>query len=410
MTNINWQRTRDILICTICIGIILWASWSILGQFVDAIIILLLSMAIAFLLNPAANFLEHRHIPRVLATLIIYILVLSLLGWLAYLLVFSLVNQALAFSDTITQLALSLPRTLSTTINFLEKQGHIPDSNIQDAINQMQTQATEFAKSLATNTLNLVVVVSDAFVNILLVIVLSFYLTVDGKRIRSRIFNIVPERSKQSVLVFDEALNRVVGNYIRGQLILAIIVGLATGFFCIFTGLGNYALICGVLAFLFETIPMVGPGLASITPLILSLLLPDPFPRTFVLVACFLGLQAVESNILGPRIVGHAVGLHPVAAILSLLVGTRLFGLFGALIATPLVAAAWVVIASVYRSAKGETADQMLARRRTVWTLRRHLREVDQENHAEETPDVKDEMRTEESEIKDEMRTEEMVE
>jgi predicted PurR-regulated permease PerM len=367
-------------------------------------------MTVAFLLNPAANFLERRKIPRILATLLVYVIVLGLLGWLAYLLVFSLINQALVFSDTIRDFAISLPTTLSTTIEFLKKQGHIPDKNINDAITQIQGQASAFATSLATNALNLVFVVSNAFLNILLVIVLSFYLTVDGKRIRSSILKIVPKRSMSSVLLFDEALSRVVGNYLRGQLTLAVIVGVLTGFFCIFTGLGNYALICGVLAFLFETIPMIGPGLASITPILLSLLLPDPFPRTFVLVVCFLGLQIIESNILGPRIVGHAVGLHPVAAILSLLVGAKLFGLFGALIATPLVAAAWVVIASVYRSAKGETADQMLARKRPPWVIRRPLWGIGQEDRGEATHDENQEDRGEDTPDDDnEIRAEEMV-
>ena len=78
----------------------------------------------------------------------------------------------------------------------------------------------------------------------------------------------------------------------------------------------------------------------------------------------------VESNILGPRIVGHAVGLHPVASILALIIGAQLFGAFGALLATPIVAAAWVVIASLYRSVRGETADQMLAQKRPGWVIR----------------------------------------
>ena len=163
----------------------------------------------------------------------------------------------------------------------------------------------------------------------------------------------------------------MVGNYIRGQLTLALLVGICTSLICITTGLSKYALICGVLAFLFETIPMVGPALASIAPMLLSLLLPDPFPRTFVVIGLFILLQALESNILGPRIVGHAVGLHPVAAILALLIGAQLFGVFGALLATPIVAALWVVIASIYSSARGESPDEILARKRTGWPLRR---------------------------------------
>lgn len=368
MVHINWQRTRDILISIICIGIVIWASWSFLGQFIDAIIILLLSMAVAFLLHPVANILEARGIPRILATLLIYLVVLGLLSGLVYLLVGSLFDQASTFAETVRQFATSLPQTLSSTIDFLEKQLHIPNNNIQSAIGQVQTQATTFASELASGLWNMLFVLSNTLVDILLVIVLSFYLTLDGQRIRQSIFRILPRRWLKNAQIIDRALNQVVGNYIRGQLTLAVIVGVATGLICVFNGLGDYALICGTLAFLFETIPMIGPFLASITPLLLSLLLPPIFPRILVIAVCFIVLQAIESNILGPRIVGHAVGLHPVAAILALLMGTKLFGLFGALIATPLVAAAWVVITSIYQSTrKGETTEPHPPLKRASW-------------------------------------------
>src|SRR5207245_10060095 len=116
----------------------------------------------------------------------------------------------------------------------------------------------------------------------------------------------------------------------------------------------------------------VGPALASIPALLLSLLLPDPLLRTIYIAIYFVIVQMLESNVLGPRIVGHAVGLHPVASILALIVGAQLFGAFGALLATPIVAAAWVVIASLYNSIRGESADAMLATsRRSPWVLKR---------------------------------------
>ncbi len=228
-----------------------------------------------------------------------------------------------------------------------------------------------YAQLAATNAINIVFVVTSAFLNVFLVGVLSFYLLLDGKRLRDSIISIVPQRQMSHVLVFEDALNRVVGNYIRGQLTLAAIVGVLAAVTCALTGLGQFAIIIGVLAFLFETIPMVGPALASVPAIAISLLLPAPFPRTLWVVVAFIIIQLLESNILGPRIVGHAVGLHPVASILSLLVFAQLFGPFGALIATPIVAAVWVVIASIYRSARGETPDQMLAKKRAPWEMRR---------------------------------------
>jgi len=374
MDQVNWQRVRDILISIICICIILWATWSILGQFLHAVVLLLLSMAVAFLLTPAVNFLaKQKYIPRVLAIFIVYIIVLAALAALMYALVFSFIQQVQAFSNTVIQyVTVDLPGIPVKVEAFLRSQGISQasiDQSINEAVAQIQQQATNFAQSLVTNIVTIVLGITDAFVNILLVAVLSFYFTLDGKRIRDNLFNIVPKRSESFFLLFEDTLNKVVGNYIRGQLTLALIIGVLAGVGCAILGLKDFALIIAVLAFIFETIPMVGPALASIPAILISLLLPDPFPRTFWIVLYFVAIQMIESNILGPRIVGHAVGLHPIASIFALIVGAQLFGAFGALLATPIVAAAWVVIASVYRSARGETADQMLAHRRTTWIL-----------------------------------------
>ncbi len=370
MGEINWSRTRDILICIICIGVILWSSISVLSLFVDAIIILLLSMAVAFLITPLVNLQVQYRAPRALAAFVTYAVIAAVIAGFGYGLIFSLIQQAVSFSDTITKFATDLPLTLQNSIKFLEAQG-VPYSNIQKVLDQVQGQAYGFATTLTNNALNFVFTLTNALLSIFLVVVLSFYLVLDGKRIRDSIVSIVPRRSLANVLLFEDALNRVVGNYIRGQLTLALIIGLATGTTCVMTGLSQFAIICGVLAFLFETIPMVGPALASVTPILLSLLLPDPFPRTFEIVACFVVIQILESNVLGPRIVGHAVGLHPVAAILALLIGAKLFGVFGALLSTPIVAAAWIVIASIYRSIRGERAsDHIPPRKRVSWTLR----------------------------------------
>ncbi len=368
MEQVNWQRVRDILIVAICVGILLWAAFTVMGLFVHAIVLLLLAMAVAFLVTPLVD-LVNRYIPRVLAALIVYIVVVAGLGSLCYALVLSLIQQVNYFSTHLPGYVQNLPTTYATFQQWLIKQG-IPQGSIQKAISTIEDQANAFAVSLATNLVSIILIVTDAIVNILLVVVLSFYLTLDGKRIRSSIVGLAPKRSMPHVRLFEDALNRVVGNYIRGQLSLAAIIGILAGVGCYFLHLNNFALIIGVLAFLFETIPMVGPALASIPAILISLLLPDPFPRTYAIIVYFIIIQMIESNILGPRIVGHAVGLHPVASILALVIGAQLFGAFGALLATPIVAAFWVVIASLYKSLRGESADQILARRRTSWIRR----------------------------------------
>jgi predicted PurR-regulated permease PerM len=363
MDRINWQRMRDILMSIICGGIIFWALWTVLGQFVESITVLLLAMAVAFLMTPVVNLLVRWGLPRLFAAVVAYVLILAALSGLAYELIVSLTQQVDFFSTTIIDIANTLPTTYAKTIDFLNHQ--IGRGTVLQTVTQIQAQAYGFAQLLAGNAFSLATNALSVFLNILLVTVLSFYFTLDGKRIRDSIVGVAPKGWQPNVLLFEDALSGVVGKYIRGQLMLAFIVGVATGLICLVTNLGDYALICGVVAFLCETIPMLGPALASITPILLSLLLggDDMFQRTLFVVVLFILLQVIESNILGPRIVGQAVGLHPVAAILALLIGAKLFGVFGALIATPIVAAIWVVIASIYRSTHGETVNRVPARK-----------------------------------------------
>jgi predicted PurR-regulated permease PerM len=369
MERVNWQRWRDILIVVICVGVIFWAAITIMGIFVHAIVLLLLAMAVAFLVTPLVN-LMHNRMPRLLAALVVYIIVLSGLVALCYAIVFSLIQQVNYFSTHLPEYVQNLPTSYTATLDWLVKQG-VPLSSINKAISTIEDQANSFALSLAANLVSIVQIVGEVVVNTMLVVVLSFYLTLDGNRLRNALFSVAPKRSIPHLLLFQDALNRVVGNYIRGQLTLAAIIGVLAGVGCYFLGLSNFALIIGVLAFLFETIPMLGPALASIPAILISLLLPDPFPRTYAILVYFIIIQVFEGNVLGPRIVGQAVGLHPVVSILALIVGVQLFGAFGALLATPVLAAVWVVVASFYRSFRGESADEMLANNRTSWIRRR---------------------------------------
>lgn len=371
MQQVNWQRSYYILGSIVFLGIIFWATWSILGYFGLAVVILLLAMAVAFLLTPVVNFLTRAGTgtPRPFATFVVYCIVLIALGALGYALFISLSSQVQYFSTHIPSYIQDLPRTYSRINDFLVNQG-VPQANINNTITMLQKQAQNTVNSLLGNMLGLFLMVTNAFINILLVIVISFYFTVDGKRVKDSMEGVAPKKWLPHIKLFEDALNRVVGNYIRGQLTLAFIVGALAGIGTWLLGLSQFSLIIGVLAFLFETIPTVGPALASLPALAISLLLPDPVPRTLYIAIYFVCIQIIESNILGPRIVGHAVGLHPVASLLALIIFVQIFGPFGALLATPIVAALWVVIASFYRSARGETTDQILSHKRAPWIKR----------------------------------------
>jgi predicted PurR-regulated permease PerM len=216
MGKINWTRTRDILISVICIGVIVYFAWGLLfGEFVHAVVLLLLSLAISFLITPFVNFLS-KYIPRILGTFIAYVIVLAIIGGVSFALVFTLIQQVVTFQNTVINFFNHLP-SLNQLQKILVANG-IPQSSITDTVNQIKAQAVGFATALASNVLNIVFIVTNTFIDLVIIIVISFYFTLDGKQIRESLLSIVPEGSKRNVQMFEDALNHVVGSYIRGQL------------------------------------------------------------------------------------------------------------------------------------------------------------------------------------------------
>jgi hypothetical protein len=177
--------------------------------------------------------------------------------------------------------------------------------------------------------------------DIVLALVISLYLLVDGPRFRARSLSLIPAEHRGKVLFLQDNVSRVLGGYLRAQFSLALIVGVATGIGMALFGL-PYAVVLGVLAGLFELVPMFGPILSAVPAVLVALFL--PFPTVIWVLLFFLVVQQVENNVLAPRISGHAVGLHPLGAMFALLAGFQLAGLLGGLFAVPVAGVVWVLI------------------------------------------------------------------
>jgi predicted PurR-regulated permease PerM len=126
-----------------------------------------------------------------------------------------------------------------------------------------------------------------------------------------------------------------------------------------------YALVLGVLAGVFEMVPMLGPILSALPALAVALF--QPWPMVLAVLAFFLLVQQFEAHVLAPRITGHAVGLHPLGAIFALLAGLELGGPVGAVFAVPLAGFLWVVATTLYWRTIGTPEPQS----RQGWRLSR---------------------------------------
>jgi predicted PurR-regulated permease PerM len=113
-----------------------------------------------------------------------------------------------------------------------------------------------------------------------------------------------------------------------------------------------YPALIGLFAFFFELIPMVGPVLGSLPAILIAAF--QPFPLVLWVALFFVVMQLAENNLLAPRISGHSVGLHPVAAVLALLIGAEIAGIWGALFAVPMAAVGSVLLSAIWKSARGQ--------------------------------------------------------
>jgi predicted PurR-regulated permease PerM len=184
-------------------------------------------------------------------------------------------------------------------------------------------------------------------VSFLTVFVLAFYWIVERASIKRILLRTVPPQRARGVNTVWMEVEDKLGGWVRGQLILMLAIGVMATVGYAALGLPN-PIVLGVMAGLFEIVPMVGPFLAF-APAVLVALAIDP-PRAIGVAIFALVIQQIESNVLVPRVMGRTVGVSPLTVLLGILVGSAIAGLPGAFLAVPLAGALQVVLAHALRS------------------------------------------------------------
>ncbi|MEK7560510.1 MAG: AI-2E family transporter, partial [Patescibacteria group bacterium] len=171
----------------------------------------------------------------------------------------------------------------------------------------------------------------------LLVVVISFYLAIQQRGIENFLRLIAPVKYEAYLIDLWERSQKQLGRWLRAQILLGAIVGLA-----IFIGLTilgmEHALLFAIMAAVFEIIPVAGPLLASIPPLIAAFL--SDYTLGLMILALYVGVQQLESHVIVPLIIRRSVGLNPLVVVLALLIGGKLGGIFGILLSVPIAAVA----------------------------------------------------------------------
>jgi len=342
-----WLRALVLpLIVLAWLAVAILAIW-VLSHFTRTILILVLAAVLAFAFTPLANFFG-RWMPRGLAIAVAYVLGLAVVfGFGAY-----VVGTAI---DQTTNLVANLP-TYSQQAQAL--QPHVDDLLTPlgfqpgwsaDMESQAVGQVQASIGALAADVFPRLAEFFGAIIDVVLLLILSVYLCSNGARIAQWLKTETPGRANNArARQLVSIVNRVIGGYIRGVLLLALLIGVLVGAGMAVLGV-PYAVLLGVLAFFMEFIPVLGVFISGAAALIVTIANYRDLIHPVIVIVYFVVIHVIEGDVIGPRIMGKAVGIHPATGLIALVAGTEVFGIWGALFAAPLagllqaiIVAAWV--------------------------------------------------------------------
>lgn len=320
------RQQVDISTASVFRALLVVFGFVVLYLIADVLIILLFAIVVASAVSPFVAWFEKRSVPRLVAVLVLYLMVFSIVVVLS-----SLVLPSV--SGELSQLTSYLPKItqdLSTSLDNVQTESRYFDfvAEVQNILEVLSSYLHQFSQS----ALNLIVSAFGGIFSFVAIVIISFYLAVQRKGIESFLEAVVPERYEQYVMDLWKRVEVKVGYWLQGQLLLALIVGLL-----VYVGLAlldvKFALVFAILAMALEIVPVAGPVLAAI-PAITMAFVQSPALAAWVLVL-YVGIQQVENHILVPLVLGKTTGLNPVVVILAILIGGSLAGITGALLGVP---------------------------------------------------------------------------
>jgi predicted PurR-regulated permease PerM len=316
--------------------LILWLA----GHVIQALLLLTFAALLAYALAPAVKLLE-RVMPRFLAILIVYLIVLGAFSALLYLIVSTAIAQVISLSDYVRFLLTPGKSGQLTPLEQTLRSLGLSQSQVASARDQVVASIEGFAGSVVPLLTGLV----SAVLDVVLVAVLSIYLLAGGARVSDWLRQNMPMQQQGRMKLLLDTLQRVVGGYIRGQLILCGLIGLLVGVGMQVIGV-PYALLLGVLTFILEFIPVLGTLVSGVICVLLALT--KGWVIAVIVLVYFVVVHVIEGDIVGPRIVGKIIGLHPVVSLAALIAGAELFGIAGALFASPVAGVLQALLIAIW--------------------------------------------------------------
>lgn len=298
------------ILLTLAVGIyLLEFVFEFLRNFSDIIWILILGWLVSFIMEPFVDFItKYLRLPKVISTIIVFVLFGTLL---VATFMFFIPDLKLQF-DSLQKM---LPKIL----------GDLPP--------QFQNGVDNFINSLNSSG-NLIPSLTQFFVNLVTILILSFYLVIDKDNINKKIYTLSPKKYHEQIKFFQKVIDSSFASFVRIQVLWGVLGGIIT-YIVLTIFQVPFAASTSLLAGILTAVPMIGPIIGIIPPLLVAIAeKPDQAIIIFLLIFI---IQQFIFNVIGPKLIGKAFNVNPIIVILSLIIGIKVAGFLGAILAIPVI-------------------------------------------------------------------------
>jgi len=300
----------------------------------DIIAIIFVSIIIASALSPVVDKVCKSKCPRVIAVILVYLIILAILSAIVYFIVPPLITQ-------IQQLAATLPDYLKTFGNLITSLKNIGNNAWLNASQETLNSLSNFLGGFLQNIFNTTIGFFNGAAALAVMFILTLYLILDEDGIKKFFISLFPIKQKTRLITIANKIGVKLGGWLRGQVVLGMAVGLIVYIGLILMHI-PYALTLATLAGILEIIPIIGPIVSAIPAIIIAFTIS---PTTALMVTIFYILvQELENKLLVPKVMQYTVGLNPISIIIIILIGAKLMGILGMLLAVPVASVFYVIL------------------------------------------------------------------
>lgn len=301
----------------------------------DVLALLFVSLIFASAIDPWVDALKRHKIPRAISVVFIYLAALVIISFAIYLLIPPVTEQINSLMENFPQYVEKINSGYQWLRNFTI------EHNLIDKIKGSLGGFEENFQIAASSVFSTVSGIFGGIVSFFIVLVITFYMVVEEDALKKIVWSLAPVERQPYLMQLIDRMQRQVGYWFRGELILMLIIGIFVWVGMMFL-MPQYALVLGLIAGLTEFIPYLGPMMGAIPGIFLALTV-NPFLALMVAIL-YIIVQQVENNILVPKIMQRAVGLNPIVSIAVLMAGIKIGGVVGGLLSIPVATAISVLV------------------------------------------------------------------